>query len=374
MLRLLPNSRGRTTVLHPDDEQKLAFAFERDDYDDDRGRKIADALGLDLNAVRGLAGSIVSDLPTSLPADNAPESAFGISWWSGYTNLGTARRLLVGDYLIEVVHAIETNLLEARLHFSALREALRTTTDDPRAASPREYVNGYVGQLHVSGILRAAMSAVDCVGAATVGVLGLPIGIKRADMGKVLKWKDERAPKLPPSQALQFQTETIDEVVAAFASLEPSGWLDWASDFRNTFIHRGRRHQSWHPRIGVRLPSEPDRADLESMVASPYPEALHEPAETTLAGVLKNTQDGTFKACMVLLGAWQARRDTPTFIIQPREQWTEPPPLDAGATFKGFAPRELSDVDAVVMNPTAVRRWGSAAVTVQHKARWGTFT
>jgi hypothetical protein len=101
---------------------------------------------------------------------------------------------------------------------------------------------------------------------------------------------------MQPSAALTFQVDTCSKVFDAFEALPPSGWTTWASAFRNTFVHQGRRHQQWQAPIGLRLPADPNHSELEARLASPYPEALHESCAETLGGIMANAQRATFEA------------------------------------------------------------------------------
>lgn len=84
----------------------------------------------------------------------------------------------------------------------------------------------------------------------SVGVLGLPIEIKRAGLGSVRGWKKDKAPKLRPSNTLKFQTDAIEEVIAAFEKLAPSGW-----SIGRATAHRSR---SLFPEESPRLPRRAD--------------------------------------------------------------------------------------------------------------------
>jgi hypothetical protein len=367
-------------MLHADDVRALSFAFDPNDDAEDREHKISDALGLDLIPIRALAGAMVADLRypdhTALPPGPEPvdvdESSFGIAWWHGYRALGTARRLLVGDYLIEVVDAIETNLLEARLHLSSMRAAL-TADVDPRLAPPLEYLTSSIAQLHMAGMLRAVLSAVDCVGAATIGVLGLRVRLKRSDFGDLPAWLERHA-RFPALRGRELQIHTAREVVAAFEQRAPAGWLRWATAARNTFVHRGRRHNLWHPQLGLRLPAEPERSGLEAFLSSLFPESLHESCEETLAGIMPNANAAIIAACTALCVAWGARRQEPGLIEQPREQWPDDPPIDAGASFAGFAPKDAAHTPVMVINPRSAKRWAAVAADRRLKHLWRTFT
>lgn len=366
--------------LHHDDQRALAFEFTKNDDAEDRDHKIADALGLDLVAARSLVGAVVADLtwPTegTRAADGTAfvdEDRFGIGWWKGYCDLGTSRRLLIGDYLIEVSEAIQTNLLETRLHLSAFRASLENVPATPFLTNPLSQLHATFAEMQTAGMLRAAISTVDCVAAAAIGVLGLPLLIKRGDLGTVQVWLRDKAPKLQPSVSLTFQVAKLQAIVDAFER-SPSGWLRWATTYRHAFVHRGRRTRTWHPGVGLRLAGEPDRSEVESRLAGPYPESLHEPAMVTLEGVMANLQGAAVEACTILRAAWQERRADPAMIVQPKEQWKDSPPIEAGVPFKGFAPRELVPVHAVVVHPKEERRMRAAALDARLIHLWRGFT
>lgn len=367
-------------MLHADDVRALSFAFDSNDDAEDREHRIGDALGLDLIAIRALAGAIVADLRypdhTALPLGPEPvhvdESSFGIGWWHGYRALGTARRLLVGDYLIEVVDAIETNLLEARLHLSTMRAALAADVH-PRLATPMQYLTSSIAHLHMAGMLRSVMSAVDCLGAATIGVLGLSLKLKRSDFGALSAWL-ERYARFPALRGRELQIRTTREVVGAFEQRAPAGWLRWTAAARNTFIHRGRRHNLWHPDLGLRLPAEPERSGLEAFLSSLFPESLHESCEETLGGLMSNANAAIVEASTALRVAWEARRQEPGLIEQPREQWPDDPPIDAGASFAGFAPKDAAHTPVMVTSPRNAKRWAAVAADRRLKHLWRTFT
>lgn len=367
--------------LADQDQERLDFAFRDTETADDRHERVCAALGLDFTAVRALAREILGDLrgpmeSTLVGPDGAPavsEGAYGIWWWTGYSALATQRRICIGDYLHEVTHAIEINLLEARLHLSALRKAL-TAAGTMRPARGMDYFHGSLAQIHVAGMLRAVVSAADCLAAVGVGVLGLPLDIKRADLGRVVRWRRERAPRLAPGPAAAFLCLGIDNLTSALEGASPPGWLAWATTYRNTFVHRGRRHQHWHPGVGLRLPVEPDHSELEALLGGHYPGCLREPCEVTLAGIMVRIERAISVGSFALLLAWRTRRDDPTLVVQPREQWPNPPRVGSGPGFDGFDPRDLPAVDAAVASPTTLHRYRAAAVDARVRHLWRTFS
>ena len=68
----------------------------------------ADALGVDVPDLRSLRRELRGDLDDTV-------GIFGIGWW--FPHPGTQRRILISDYLIMASESVETNLIEAKLHY-----------------------------------------------------------------------------------------------------------------------------------------------------------------------------------------------------------------------------------------------------------------
>lgn len=374
-------------TLHSDDIKALDFNFDKNEFADDRDHRVAQALGVDIHGPRALATVILEDMPgpgndhvSKDPSGKwvADETRFGIRWWTGYS-LGTKRRILIGDYLHEVAHTLGVNLLEARLHFSAARDALEHA-GSMRPTTGTAYLHDQYCSLHVGGMLRAVGSAADCVATATIGVLGLhSAGVKRvpafdltfSHFGTLEKWESRVLPTLTDSEATRLQRSTVKEVRDAFEGKEAEGWFDWARSYRNTFVHRGRRHHHWHDGLGMRLPSQPDRSEAQALVLSKYPEALCEPCEVTLEGVLSNVQSAVTRVCAALVSAWRTRMATPALIEQPIEHWRDPTPAPTGK-FLGFGPREIEHRDTAVVSNATLQRMANCAAP--WKSLWDTFS
>lgn len=385
-------------TLHSDDERALDFKFDPNDYADERDLLVAQKLGVDIAGPRALAGEIERDMSVPEPSPDAPrderghivatantplpdESSFGIGWWSGYT-MGTRRRVLVGDYLLETAHAVADNLIEARLHWSAVRAHLLEGGSGMRPETGLRYLDDRQTQLHVAGMLRAVASTSDCLGALAVGVLGLSseaggrgearaYKILFADYGTLERWERNALPRIAGGRARDFQRDAVAAVRAAFQS-EPPGWFQWARQYRNTFMHRGRRQQSWHQDIGLRLPRSPECSEMHSLILSgTYPGCLDESAEVTLRGVFVRTESAVTSACGTLLAAWRQRRAEPTLIQQPIEHWPDIGP-ERSSGFDGFAPRELPHTPTAVVSPSQVHRMLSGAIP--WRSRWDSFT
>ncbi len=380
-------------TLHPDDEQALDFKFDPQTYADERDFLVAEKLGIDIAAPRALGSEFERDLSVPMPAPrdeneraiataNTPlpdEESFGIGWWTGHS-LGTRRRILIGDYLVETAHAVADNLIEARLHFSAFRAHVAKGGSGYKPETGLRYLDDRQIQLHVAGMLRAVASTSDCLGALAVGVLGLSSEGQRnearrykilfADFGTLEKWERSALPRIAAGPARNLQENGVAAVREAFST--PQGWFQWARQYRNTFVHRGRRQQSWHQDIGLRLPSNPECSEMHSQIAfGAYPGCLAESAETTLRGVLERTQSAVSSACGALLAAWRERRAEPNLIQQPEEQWPDLTPNSASG-FDGFAPRELAHTPAARVSPSQLRRMLSAAIP--WRKNWDSFT
>ena len=68
-------------------------------------RRFDSAIGADIPSAGKLVEEIFNDLDTN---------TFGIRWW---LSLPTEERILISDYLYQCVDSIETNLVEAKIHF-----------------------------------------------------------------------------------------------------------------------------------------------------------------------------------------------------------------------------------------------------------------
>ena len=263
--------------------------------------KFADQLGIYVDNVRRLAGEIAGDRDRSAP---------GIRWWS---HLDARRRILLGDQLLECVGSIETNLVEARLHFLEGREAWdRITTFAlglvianghpklPPYRNGKAHLPDALARLHTVGFFRAIGSAFDCLGSAVVGVLGLNTPLLTADLGKALRAIAKRRGRSRSPQE-DLWLAFLDHFDELENQSGPPGWRQWATDMRNMYVHRARRMHAgaYEPsRVEVegmpkvrpvfQLPRDPACSDMEMFTHPSYsvPDCcLDESAETTVARV-----------------------------------------------------------------------------------------
>lgn len=350
------------------------------------------ALGIEIPATLQLRDGIFNDLD---------EEAFGVGWWRPGPD--HARRILISDYLVSCAFAVETNLMEARLHLleamgfadqhnRAMADAVivqggrvRVEAPEPTCAADELPLN--LMALHVGGLFRAVGSVLDCLGGLIVGVMALPSRIYRADLDAARRTleRELRRGNDPGNLRSMFQTRLNDSVTSA----GPSGWLEWANGYRNMLVHRGRRlnlhmllprtptllRPDGTPIVRAQvvhlLTRDPERSDVETLINS-LGDTLTEPAEVTLRELLRTLVWFTEAVTKELLVAWQTRRANPALVPQPQEEWPEVP-RPPGA-FKGYEPGRMGVVPTAAMTgPAAIRRLKAASMAGDAKANWRLF-
>ena len=214
------------------------FDVKRPDHDpsEDFDRFFARSIGLPLDRVCALADELLGDL--------TDQPKFGIKWWAGYTDIGDRRRILIGDALCQAVLSIVDNMAEAKLHlFESLdwwereRKHMRDAVEIDRLGNARmrplttakQGLDQRMIHLHAVGFFRAINSALDCLGAAIVGIVALPSNILKADLGRARAAM--RTMKSTGSTGEIAQAAFAQEFEDLVVSAGPSGWLQWTSDF-----------------------------------------------------------------------------------------------------------------------------------------------
>jgi hypothetical protein len=272
---------------------------------------------------------------------------FGISWWQ---SLDPQRRILIGDYLYQCVLGIETNFVEARLHYylwlhtkelidARMADSVTIGPADkpllklPAATKPDDDLPTKLDGLHLTGFFRALGSALDCLGASIVGVLGFSKGLRRVTFNELDALLSNSENAQPPFVQIQMDFKTLFE--KAKKDCGPEDWLNWATQYRNTLVHRGRL--TWKSEVPQRklidLPGNtvranhethldlfPDRSDIESWIRYENP-VLAEDAHRTTAGLYDGTKKFAERILNELINVWQVRRKDPNLIKQPRDQW-----------------------------------------------------
>jgi hypothetical protein len=354
----------------------------------------ANAVGVVLPSVRELHDEVFSDLD---------DKTYGVGWWAPHP--GTSRRILISDQLLMCIASIETNLVEAALHLMELRDfdeqqdriIARAVQHDrqgrpsikmPARERAADDLPDRMAALHVAGFFRAVGSALDCLGAATVGVLALPTSILKADLDRAIVTLGGVSAPSTDGEKIQagFRTE-LEQIVAAAG---PPGWLPWATDYRNMLVHRGRRLEvSSLTRRGAllyaadetpvmlarsvrQLPQDPGLSEVEVLVPAAAL-VLTENAAATLEGVMASTLALSDRTAAALIAIWKRRRADPRLLTQPKEQWRAGR-SSSSRGFAGYKPGTApSNFDALVSHPTFVRRHQAAALDAGARKKWDTF-
>ncbi len=353
-----------------------------------RDRRFGSSIGADIPSANGLVTEIFSDLDTD---------SFGISWW---TSLPVQERILISDYLYQCADGIETNLAEAKLHYWEIldaREKENKRTIDmlqwdqhgnvrpnmPPSKAPIDDLYKHLEGLHICGFFRAIGSSLDCLGGAILGVLALPFSLRWNDLDKAQKTLKKITAPQNPGEELQVEFRDFFQEVKT--SSGPEDWLEWATQYRNMYIHRGRR-STFNNIIGndagrldadgyliprvittLHLAKYPDKSDAEAMVLGDV--TLNEDANVTLKGLFKSCRDLEEIICERLISIWVKRRSNPSLLEQPLSQWSKE---SKSCTFDGYEPDtpELR-YDMRVSHPILHRRALAASVlTDAHRRLW----
>jgi len=335
-------------VLKVDEKRwKQPYGIAADGPPDLRLAEFAE-LGL-INCI-DLGDAIMSDLSVDVG---------GVGWW--VADLPPSERVLISDHLLGCIRAVSSNIFEACAALLAYREAdaefvaylqrgLRSNGryQMPPPRGPYDDLLAIRADANIANVARALGSALDCLGAAIVGVAGLPTSIVRADLGASQKELGRAARREPRGQwaTLASQVETSIERAG------PAGWLLWLMDLRNMLVHRGRRVSTISSSVtaaspgrpatltAVRLlPVSPALTEIEAWVGDGgyCMSLLSEPAEATLAGTIGSAAKTVDAVCAALLDVWLVRRADPELIPQPMKQWTVPKRQD-GPRFTGYQP------------------------------------
>lgn len=350
-------------------------------------RRFASAIGAGVPSAGELEGEVFNDLnPTTL----------GIAWW---TSLPREERILISDYLYQCVDGIEQNLIEAKLHYMEFEDARDRINErikgmvslnrmggvdqkHPPSLKASDDLHFALEKLHTGGFFRAIGSSLDCLGAAIIGVMALPSSLRKSD---ILRAQDSlRMVKENGRAGHQLQLEFREFLEDAIAD-GPEDWFVWATQYRNLFVHRGRRviHNSlvdsglrlfdsedW-PIIRVdsimHLAKYPDKSDAEAFILGRNT-LLNEGAHVTLPGIFNSCQELLEKVCERLVTVWKERRLNPHLLEQPIAQWKD---ASKSCHFMGYKPESPSlDPDIAVSNPALAHRMLAAAVYDHQRHIW----
>lgn len=351
-------------------------------------RRFESSISADVPSAGKLVEEIFNDLDVNF---------FGIRWW---TSLPTQERILISDYLYQCVNGIEDNLVEAKLHlleWSDAREKNNGKIADvisrnkvgelqikmPPPQNAQDDLLSKLEKMHVCGFFRAIGSSLDCLGATIIGVLALPISLRRSDIAKAEKALNKIQTLANRGSQIQLNFKDLFEKVKK--SVGPEDWLEWTDQYRNMYVHRGRRttfHQiipretpiydssgNWIPRAKAttHLAKYPDRSDAEAMIKEKEIQ-LNEDAEITLTGIFNSVRNLNEILCEQLLEIWNERRDNPSLIEQPQIQWDD---KVRPCKFTGYdLTTEPLNADVLIGNPITARRVLASSVDDAHRSLW----
>jgi hypothetical protein len=237
-------------------------------------------------------------------------------------------------------------------------------------------------------------STLDTLAGVVIGVGAFEERILKIGFRDLLAHFKKPLPSTPGGH-LQEQLKTAIE--NAIASAGPDGWLDWAIDYRNMLVHKGRRvnlHtivQDGAPalvdatgvpilraRTVVHLARDPRNSDLQAYFGgTSEPNRLSNLLEEDGLKTLRSTLEAVvflLKAtCEALLRVWDERRKAPHLLPQPRPQW--PDMSVQPDRFAGFEPGTVRVAPTELhSSPRNVQRLVAAAVDTNNRHRWRTFT
>ncbi len=345
--------------------------------------------------------------------DFVEHSPYGIGWWAPHP--GTSRRILNSDQLYACVASVSANMIEAALHWLEYQDFAERDSERfadivqirdgkfdvvlPRPRNALEELSREMVVMHVAGITRALSAALDCLAGVIIGVIAIPAPILTADLGRKIR---EFFTKIGQgtTDGERVQADFYRRFSEVIASVGPDGWLQWALDFRNMLVHRGRRLESGQfvpklpqiygpdgkPVLRYRrltyLPRNPSMSDVEVWRETPMTSmrdplevlVLAEDATQTLGGLLDSTKAMISETAKLLIDVWKWRRDNPQILTQPAAQWPKGAATAAASAFQGYAPRSRDISSSIVStHPIVWRRFLAAALDDASRSQWDTF-
>lgn len=356
----------------------------------------AAALGVDTPRWGQLETAVLESMSTHKP--------YGVAWWAPHP--GTSRRILISDQLCACIQSVSSNMIESALHWLEFAdwsdrhsdrfvnavglERGRLVVTAPRPVSPLEELSSHMMRLHAVGCVRALAGALDCVAGTIIGVLALPAPILRADFRNVRGLLNKTV-ATASTEGERAQASFAVELERLISSAGPGGWLDWAMDFRNMLVHRGRRIELGQfiprtptlygpdgrpvPRARVvnHLPRDPGRSDVEVLLEPSKSLVLTEDAEQTLDGLLRSTKSLIEGIAQELTQVWNWRRMHPDSLPQPSAQWPKGPSTES-IGFSGYAPGSFKySPDMMMTHPVILQRICAAALDDQSRSEWKAF-
>jgi hypothetical protein len=363
------------------------------------------ALGLPMRRWKELEALILNDF-----AEHCP---YGIGWWAPHP--GTSRRILISDQLYACVGSVSANMIEAVLHWLEYQDCAERDSERfadvvqirdgqfdvilPRPRNALEELSREMVVMHIAGMARALSAALDCLAGAIIGVVAIPTPILTADLGRKIREFFTRIGQ-GTTDGEKIQADFYRKFSEVITSVGPDGWLQWALDFRNMLIHRGRRlengqfvpktpqlygpdgEQVLRSRRLTYLPRNPSMSDVEVWRESPMTSirdplealVLTEDAAQTLGGLLDSTKAMISETAKLLIDVWKWRRDNPQILTQPAAQWPKGAAATPASVFQGYAPRSRDLSSSIAStHPNVRRRFLAASLDDASRSQWETF-
>lgn len=346
------------------------------------------ALGINPEAIVTLHELIFNDFD---------QKTYGIGWWKNYEpSLDWKQRVLISDQLFKCVSTAEDNLIDLHLHFleaqdcwekynSHVADSVTSNPDGkliPNVRPPNALadLNINLTNIHIAGFFRAVGSIADCLAGAIVGVVGLRLDLKRADLERTRKHFQKE------KNLTILQKEFGEKLEAQIQEAGPDGWLSWAMQHRNMMVHRARRFtMDTHMIYSLPRPSSnslittkafhhlvlnPELSDIEALVQNDLELLLGESAETTMRGILGSLQTFLDSCVVELAEIWKKRKADPFLIPQPAFQWREAP-ASATEKFAGYSPAlMLPEYKEILSSGQMLFRMKSASLDRDEIKRW----
>lgn len=276
-------------------------------------------------------------------------------------------RAVVSDQLVGAARAIEVNLVEARIHESNRAAIGEGGFGFPVTSADHERAIRY--EAEGVAFFRAVGSALDCFAAVVVGLLRVPVSIRRASFGDVLRVD----PRNAPDEELKRIWGELRKLIAREAN-SPTDWLAWTLEMRHAVMHRARLMHILVARptesLPLALPAQvaaelvrerlradshfrrkpwlPDMQHLADAQAVADDAILREPEAVTLRGIADATNRLVELCSACLLDNWAIieKSDIPS----PVGVWL--PEAEKEIDFRGFIPdHELPPMSAMVISP-----------------------
>jgi hypothetical protein len=310
---------------------------------------------------------------------------------SGFAQFGDiadeVERAVASDQVAQSARAIAENLVEAQIHYEALRDIFGAEgLPYPSDADPMDYARqGAEIDLHITGFVRALGSALDCLAAVAIGVLRIPLSIQRAGLsGLEVRLREQILGKGKAGSDEQEKSwQLLYDLLQNVSDSPPAGWFDWLSGMRNLNVHRarltrvllGRGKDEEHPvvivfssepldltkdaRFDMHLRKRPHLPDMQDFITAAKAEDLflNETVATTLYGTLSLAGAFLEDAAGFLLDWWKRIENQLEDFPAPVGKWGLED--DDAAPFDGIAPgsKDMNAYEQLRGHPEMAKRF-----------------